>query len=154
MVQILRQLTKLHLRQLLLILLRLQRLSLSKLYQGLTKLGVLLLESLQFVFTLVKVMNVFTHEKATKYTLYCSCMLGKVSQIFLVKIPELLLLKLFPGVISPELCLNSYRCIPHSFKLLSFHVHFKFRLNLQSRLIVSAPVLLSLISRLIVKLDR
>ena len=98
-------------------------------------------------------MEVFSDKEAPEYFLNDCCLMGKITQILLIKIFELLFFKLLPRIVCSELGLNLDGGGFLAFELFSFEVHFEFGLDFERGLVITLPVLLGLVGTVVVELD-
>lgn len=127
--------------------------SFAEFVEGLLELQIFPFQGSEFFFSLIEVMEVFSDKEAPEYFLNDSCLMGKITQIFLIEIFELLFFELLPGIVCSELGLDFDGGGFLAFELFSFEVHFEFGLDFECGLVVALPVLLGLIGTVVVELD-
>ncbi len=76
--------------------------------------------------------------------------MGKITQILLVEILELLFLELLACVMRSKLGLDFNGGSFLAFELFSFKIHFEFGLNFERSLGITFPIFLGLISAIVV----
>ena len=79
--------------------------------------------------------------------------MGEITQVFFIKVFDLLLFELLSGIMGSELGLYFDGSSFLSLKLFSLEIHFEFGLYFEGSLIITFPILFGLVCTIIIELN-
>ena len=127
--------------------------SFAKLIEGLLELQIFSLQSSKLLLSFVEVVQVLSDKEASEYFLNDSGLMGEITQVFFIKVFDLLLFELLSGIMGSELGLYFDGSSFLSLKLFSLEIHFEFGLYFEGSLIITFPILFGLVCTIIIELN-